>query len=46
MTLDKDMNIILLIKDKNTQTIKVISTLGNDSQAETYSLKGLTLNKE
>lgn len=43
VTLDADKNIVLLIKDKATQTIKVVSTKGDKSSTKTYSLTGLTL---
>lgn len=46
VTLDEDMNIVLLIKNKDTQSIKVVSKLGENSQTKTYSLTGLTLNQE
>ena len=46
VTLDKDMNIVLLIKNKNTQSIKVTTTHNEESVTKTYGLSGLTLETE
>lgn len=46
VTLDDDMNIVLLIKNKDTQSIEVVSTLDDESATKTYSLTGLTLETE
>ena len=43
VTLDEDMNWVGLIKNKNTQSIKVKTTMGGGSVEKTYSLAGLTL---
>lgn len=44
--LDDDMNWVGLIKNKDTQSIKVISAKGDLSETKTYSLTGLTLESE
>ena len=44
VTLDDDMNIVLLIKD--TQSIKVTVDNGENSTTKTYGLIGLTLETE
>ena len=46
VTLDEDMNIVLLIKNKDTQSIKVTVNDGEDSVTKTYGLTGLTLETE
>ena len=46
VTLDDDMNIVLLIKNKDTQSIKVTVDDGKDSATKTYGLIGLTLETE
>ena len=46
VTLDDDMNIVLLIKNKDTQSIKVTVDNGEDSATKTYGLTGLTLETE
>lgn len=46
VTLDDDMNIVLLIKNKDTQSIKVTVDDGEDSATKTYRLTGLTLETE
>lgn len=46
VTLDEDMNIVLLIKNKDTQSIKVTANDGEDSATKTYGLTGLTLETE
>ena len=46
VTLDEDMNIVLLIKNKDTQSIKVTVNDGEDSATKTYGLTGLTLETE
>ena len=43
VTLDDDMNIVLLIKNKDTQSIKVTTTHNEESVTKTYGLSGLTL---
>lgn len=43
VTLDADMNIVLLIKSNTTQSIKVTSTKDGVSATKTYTLTGLTL---
>lgn len=43
VTLDSDMNIVLLIRNKDTQSIKVTVTKGEENVVKTYSLTGLTL---
>ena len=46
VTLDDDMNIVLLIKNKDTQSIKVTVDDGEDPATKTYGLTGLTLETE
>lgn len=46
VTLDDDMNIVLLIKNKDTQSIKVTTTHNEESVTKTYGLSGLTLETE
>ena len=46
VTLDDDMNIVLLIKNKDTQSIKVTTTHNEESVTKTYGLYGLTLETE
>ena len=46
VTLDEDMNIVLLIKNKDTQSIKVTTTYNKESILKTYGLSGLTLETE
>lgn len=46
VTLDDDMNIVPLIKNKDTQSIKVTVDDGEDSATKTYGLTGLTLETE
>lgn len=43
VTLDDDMNIVLLIKNKDTQSIKVIATNNKEVSTKTYDLSGLNL---
>ena len=43
VTLDADMNIVLLIKSNTTQSIKVTSSKDGASATKTYTLTGLTL---
>lgn len=43
VTLDADMNIVLLIKSNTTQSIKVTSSKDGASVTKTYTLTGLTL---
>ena len=46
VVLDDNMNIVLLIKDKNSQSIKVTMETDEDSLTKTYDLSGLTLETE
>ena len=46
VTLDDDMNIVLLIKNKDTQSIKVTVDDGKDPATKTYGLIGLILETE
>lgn len=46
VTLDEDMNIVLLIKNKDIQSVKVTATKGEESSEKTYSLTGLALKTE
>lgn len=46
VTLDDDMNVVLLIKNKDTQSIKVTTTHNKESITKTYGLSGLTLETE
>lgn len=46
VTLDDDMNIVLLIKNKDTPSIKVTTTHNEESVTKTYGLSGLTLETE
>lgn len=43
VTLDEDRNIVLLIKNKDTQRIKVTVNNEDNSSTKTYKLTGLTL---
>ena len=43
---DDDMNIVLLIKNKDTQSIKVTTTHNEESVTKTYGLSGLTFETE
>ena len=43
VTLDSDMNWVGLIKDKGAQSIKVVTTKGDESIEKIYALTGLTL---
>lgn len=43
VTLDEDRNIVLLIKNKDTQSIKVTVNNEDNSSTKTYKLAGLTL---
>ena len=43
VTLDSDMNWVGLIKSKDTQSIKVVTTKDDESIEKTYTLTGLTL---
>lgn len=43
VALDEDMNIVLLIKNKDTQSVKVVSTDGDETATKTFGLTGLTL---
>ena len=44
--LDNDMNIVLLIVNKDSQSVKVTVTKGKETNSKTYSLTGLTLEEE
>lgn len=46
VALDDDMNIVLLIKNKYTQSIKVTTTHNEESITKIYGLSGLTLETE
>ena len=46
VALDDDMNIVLLIKNKDTQSSKVTTTHNEESITKTYGLSGLTLETE
>lgn len=46
VTLDEDMNIVLLIADEESQSVKVTTTKGDESNSVTYGLSGLTLEIE
>lgn len=43
VVLDSDMNMVLLIKDKDAQTVKVTVDDGDEQLTKIYSLAGLTL---
>ena len=43
VTLDADRNIVLLIKDKDSQSIEIVNTKGEETEKKTYTLTGLTL---
>lgn len=43
VTLDDDMNIVLRIRDNNTQKVRVITTLDEDDNTKVFDLTGLTL---
>ncbi|OUP69910.1 hypothetical protein B5F10_11810 [Anaerotruncus colihominis] len=43
VALDDDMNIVLLIKNKDTQSIKVTATNNEEVSTKTYNLSGLNL---
>ena len=43
VTLDSDMNCVFRITDRNTQRIKVVTTLGDDTITKVYSLAGLSI---
>lgn len=43
VTLDADRNIVLLIKDKDLQSIKIVNTKDGETEQKTYTLSGLTL---
>lgn len=46
VTLDSDMNWVGLIRNKDTQSIRVISKKNTTSETKTYDLTGLTLETE
>ena len=43
VTLDEDRNIVLLIKNKDTQSIKVTVNNEDNSSTKTYNLTGFTV---
>ena len=43
VTLDADRNIVLLIKNKDSQSIKIVNTKAGQIETKTYTLTGLTL---
>ena len=43
VTLDGDKNVVLRIVNKNTQKLKVVTTLGEDTITKTFSLAGLAI---
>ncbi len=43
VTLDSDKNCVFRITNKNTQKIKVVTTLGDDTITKTFSLAGLEI---
>lgn len=43
VTLDEDMNIVLRIRDKKTQKVKVVTTMDDDTNIKVFDLTGLTL---
>ncbi|MBP5596081.1 MAG: phage major capsid protein [Pseudobutyrivibrio sp.] len=43
VTLDNDNNCVFRITDRNTQRIKVVTTLGDDTITKIYSLAGLSI---
>jgi len=45
VTLDSDGIIVLRIADKDTQSVRVVATKGNDIAVKTFTLDGLTLNE-
>ena len=45
VTLDSDGIIILRIADKDTQSVRVVATKGDEVTVKKYSLTGLTLNQ-
>lgn len=46
VTLDSDMNIVLHIQNKDTESVKVTVSKGGESETKTYGLSGLTLESE
>ena len=46
VTLDEDKNIVLLIADEDTQSVRVTVKKGTETESRTYSLKNLTLEIE
>ena len=46
VALDEDMNWVGLIKSNSTQSIKVVTTKGDQSTTKKYGLTGLTLEPE
>lgn len=43
VTLDADRNIVLLIKNKDLQSIKIVNAKDGETEQKTYTLSGLTL---
>lgn len=46
VTLDSDMNFVLRIVDKDTQSVKLTATLNGASFSKVYSLRELVLEEE
>lgn len=46
VVLDSDMNIVLHIQNKDTESVKVTVSKGESSESKTYGLSGLTLEPE
>lgn len=43
VTLDADMNIVIRVTDKDTQSIRVVAAKGAQSTTKEYGLTGMTL---
>ena len=43
VALDDDRQIVLLIKNKDTQSVKIVAKKGAETATDTYTLTGLTL---
>ena len=46
VTLDADKNIVLLVRNKDTQSVRVVTTAKDETVTKMYSLTGLTLEAE
>ena len=46
LKVDEDKNIVLLIADEDTQSVRVTVKKGTETESRTYSLKNLTLEIE